>query len=106
MRISCFLIVASVALLPAQAFAQSGGVGASGSAAAGVTTGTGKGNGTTGAPDLTMPGPRGTNSAGTEQSSGEVTTGSASGSSSGADAKIRAADPKVDQKINGMRKGC
>jgi hypothetical protein len=106
MRISCFLIVASVSLLPAQAFAQSGGVGGSGSAAAGVTTGTAKGSGATGAPDVRMPGPPGTNSAGTAQSSGEVTTGSASRSTSDADAKIRAEDPKVDQTIKGICKGC
>ncbi len=103
MRNSCFLIVASVLLLPVQAFGQSGGVAGSGSAAAGVTTGTGKGS-TTGAPDVKMPGPPGTNSAGTAQSSGEVTTGSASRSASDADAKI--ADPKVDQKTDGICKGC
>jgi hypothetical protein len=103
MRMSCSLMVASVLLLPLPAMAQSGnsgGVGGSGSGSAGVTTGTG-----TGAPNMKMPDAPGVNSAGTAQSSGSVTSGSALGSSD-EDAKIRAEDPKVDKKIGSICKGC
>lgn len=122
MRMSCSLIIASALLLPLQAVAQtggvgSGGVGGSGSGTAGVTTGTATGTGSTtgsggtttgtgtGAPSVQMPGPPGVNAAGTAQSSGSRTTGSAS-TNSDVDAKIRAEDSQIDKKIKGICRGC
>lgn len=120
MRMSCSLIIASALLLPVQAVAQtggvgSGGVGGSGSGTAGVTTGTATGTGSTtgsggtttgtGAPSVQMPGPPGVNAAGTAQSSGSRTTGSAS-TNSDVDAKIRAEDSQIDKKIKGICRGC
>ena len=103
MRISPFLIIASALLIPLHAVAQSGGVGGSGSGAAGVTTGTARS--TTGAPAVTMPGPPGTNSSGTAQSSGRGTSGAAAASVAD-DEKIRAEDPKIDKKIKSICRGC
>ena len=103
MRMSCSLIVAGALLMPLQALAQSGSVSGSGNGTAGVTTGTAPG--TTGAPKEAMPGPPGTNSLGTAQSSGGVTTGSAGGSKA-EDDKIQDENRKTDQKLKGICKGC
>ena len=103
MRLPSLLLFVIFLLTPLQGSAQVGSVGGSGSGSAGVTTGTAPS--TTGAPNVKMPGPPGTNSAGTAQSSGSVTTGSASGSTAD-DAKIRAEDPRIDRKIKSICKGC
>jgi hypothetical protein len=100
MRMSCSLIIAGALLFPLQALAQSGSVGGSGSGTAGVTTGTAPG-----APKATMPGPPGTNSLGTAQSSGGVTTGSAAGSPSD-DKEIQDENRQIDRKLKGICKGC
>ncbi len=105
MRMSCMLMVAGMLLLPLQAAAQGG-------SAAGSTTGTGTatapGTATspTGTPNAAMPGPPGTNTLGTAQSSGRgATTGSAAGSSS-VDERIRAEDPLIDKKLKSICRGC
>jgi hypothetical protein len=104
MRMPIYLIIASALLLPLQAAAQSGGVSGSGSGSAGVTTGTA--GSITGSSSGTMPGPPGTNSLGTAQSSGGGgTTGSASGSTA-IDQRIQDENRQVDQKLKGMCRGC
>jgi hypothetical protein len=112
MRMAIYLIIASALLFPLQATAQSGGVSGSGSGSAGVTTGTaGSSTGsssTTGSTDgtATMPGPPGTNSLGTAQSSGGgVTSGSASGSMA-IDQRIQDENRQIDQKLKGICRGC
>ena len=111
MRMAPCLIIASVLLLPLQATAQGGGVSGSGTGSAGVTTGTAgssKGSsGTTGSAGSTgaMPGPPGTNSLGTAQSSGGVTTGSAAGGTA-IDQKIEDENRQIDQKLKGICRGC
>ena len=101
MRVLNPLVLSIFLLMPLQAMAQSGSVGGSGSGAASVTTGAA--GSTTGAP--TMPGPPGTNSLGTAQSSGGVTTGLAGGSKA-EDDKIQEENRKTDQKLKGICKGC
>src|SRR5262249_47492389 len=108
MRMTRYLIIASVLLLPLQATAQSGGVSGSGSSSAGVTNGTaGSSAGSTGSAGGTgaMPGPPGTNSLGTAQSSGGVTTGSASPSTA-IDQRIQDENRQIDQKLKGICRGC
>ena len=112
MRMPTYLIIASALLLPLQATAQSGGVSGSGTGSAGATTGTAGSNtgssGTTGSAGGTgaMPGPPGTNSLGTAQSSGRgVTTGSASGSTA-IDQRIQDENRQIDQKLKGICRGC
>jgi hypothetical protein len=112
MRIPIYLIIASALLLPLQAAAQGGGVSGSGSGSAGATTGTAGSNagssGTTGSAGGTgsMPGPPGTNSLGTAQSSGGgVTTGSATASTA-IDQRIQDENRQIDQKLKGICRGC
>lgn len=98
MRMSFSLIVAGVLLLPVQATAQSGG--AAGGASSGAATAP------TGSPDVAIPGPPGTNSLGTAQSSGRgVTTGSAAGSTA-EDRKIQEENREIERKLKGICKGC
>jgi|ERR1700752_4494131 hypothetical protein len=106
MRMPIYLIIASALLIPLQATAQSGGVSGSGSGSAGVTTGTaGSTTGSAGSA-ATMPGPPGTNSLGTAQSSGGgITTGSASGSTA-IDQRIQDENRQIDQKLKGICRGC
>jgi hypothetical protein len=113
MRTAIFLVIASALLLPLQATAQSGGVSGSGTGSAGVTTGT-AGGGTAGSSSTmgsaggtgSMPGPPGTNSLGTAQSSGSgVTTGSAFGSTA-IDQRIQDENRQIDQKLKGICRGC
>jgi hypothetical protein len=110
MRMARYLIIASALLIPLQASAQSGGVSGSGGGSAGVTTGTAGStagsSGTTGSSSVAMPGPPGTNSLGTAQSSGGgVTTGSASGSTA-IDQGIQDENRQIDQKLKGICRGC
>lgn len=100
MRMLSPLLFSIFLLAPLQALAQSGGVAGSGSGAAGVTTVT------AGSPKATMPGPPGTNSAGTAQSSGRgATIGSGTGSAA-EDENIRAENRKIDQKLKSICRGC
>lgn len=104
------IIIAGMLLTPLHAMAQSGSVGGSGSGAAGATTGTAPGaigsSRNTGSPNSAMPGPPGTNSLGTAQSSGRaVTTGSAAASTAD-DKKIQDENRGVDRKLKGICKGC
>ena len=103
MRMCSLLVVVSLLLSPVHAFAQSGSVGSSGSGSAGVTTGTAPS--TTGSPRATQPNSPGTNSLGTAQSSGGVTTGSAAGSVT-EDKKIQDENRHIDQKLKGICRGC
>jgi hypothetical protein len=100
-------MVASVLLLPLQASAQSGG-------AAGATTGTAGSTATppgtttspTGSPSATMPGPPGTNSLGTAQSSGRGATIGSAGGPTAEDKKIEDENRDVERKLRGICKGC
>jgi hypothetical protein len=103
MRMSCSFIIAGALLLPLQAMAQSGTVGGSGSGTAGVTTGTAPS--TAGSSRGAMPNSPGTNSLGTAQSSGGVTTGSAAGNTT-EDKKIQDENRHIDQKLKGICRGC